>query len=203
MTIGDTPQITIRAMEWQDLETVSEIDKLSFTLPWPDSAFKFELLENPAARLWVAEIQDPAQDKRHVIGMLAIWFIIDEIHISTLAVHPDYRRRGTARRLLAEALAACQQQGAVSATLEVRTSNTAAKLLYEKFGFRIAGRRLKYYQDNQEDALLMTLTDLQKLPREKLIQLSAPGQQGRNSQSGKLLFYQTIPEELDKMTGAL
>ncbi len=155
-------------MEWRDLETVSEIDKLSFALPWPKSAFKFELLDNPAARLWVAEIQHARRDGRLVIGMLAIWFIVDEIHISTLAVHPDYRRRGTARRLLAEALTRCQQQGAVSATLEVRTSNKAAKALYEKFGFRIAGRRLKYYQDNQEDALLMTLTDLQNLPRDAI-----------------------------------
>jgi ribosomal-protein-alanine N-acetyltransferase len=189
-------------MEWRDLETVSEIDNLSFALPWPKSAFKFELLDNPAARLWVAEIPAAPENGRQVIGMLAIWFIVDEIHISTLAVHPDFRRRGTARRLLAEALTRCQQQGAVSATLEVRTSNKAAKALYEKFGFQVAGRRLKYYQDNQEDALLMTLTDLQNLPRARLIELSASTQQAEDSESGKLVFCQTKLDSLDKMSGA-
>ena len=186
MRAAGLPPITIRSMEWRDLETVSEIDKLSFSLPWPKNAFEFELRENPAARLWVAETEDPALVKPRVIGVLAIWFIVDEIHISTLAVHPEYRRQGTARRLLAEALASCKQLGAVSATLEVRTSNLAAQALYDKFGFRIAGRRLKYYQDNQEDALLMTLADLQNLPRQRLEQLRSPDWPVEKDHSGTL-----------------
>ncbi len=188
MSAGGQSLVNIRPMAPQDLEIVGDIDKLSFALPWPKSAFRFELHDNPAARLWVAEIQDPVQGRPLVIGMLAIWFIVDEIHISTLAVHPDYRRRGVAGLLVAEALISGQEQGAISATLEVRTSNLAAQALYEKFGFRIAGRRLKYYQDNQEDALLMTLTDLQKIPRARLQQLGDPTSPLEKSRSGKLVF---------------
>jgi ribosomal-protein-alanine N-acetyltransferase len=92
--------------------------------------------------------------------MIALWLIIDEIHIGTLATHPRYRRRGIARRLLSTALRFALQQGVRTATLEVRHSNVAAQALYSQFGFTVAGRRRAYYHDNNEDALLMTALDL-------------------------------------------
>jgi ribosomal-protein-alanine N-acetyltransferase len=82
--------------------------------------------------------------------------IVDEAHIGSLAVHPDYRRLGIARALLVRSLAAAAGRGATQATLEVRRSNLAAQALYRRFGFEVVGMRPRYYRDNQEDALLMT-----------------------------------------------
>jgi ribosomal-protein-alanine N-acetyltransferase len=149
-------QLFIRAMAPEDLEVVGEIDRLSFALPWPKKAFHFELFENINSWLWVAEAVN-ATGKKKVIGMIVMWIIVDEVHISTLAVHPDYRRRGVAEALLTYGLKECFQSGARAATLEVRASNIAARNLYKNFGFEIVGRRLRYYQDNREDALVMTL----------------------------------------------
>lgn len=156
MTADTGDQLFLRDMAPEDLEVVGEIDRLSFALPWPKKAFHFELFENINSRLWVAEVADSAGGKT-VIGVIVMWFIVDEAHISTLAVHPDYRRRGVAEALLTYGLKESFQRGARTATLEVRARNVAAHNLYKKFGFKIVGRRLRYYQDNQEDALVMTL----------------------------------------------
>jgi ribosomal-protein-alanine N-acetyltransferase len=86
--------------------------------------------------------------------------ILDEAHIATLAVHPDYRNRGIATRLIESVLLEAEEKGARKAMLEVRTSNQAAQSLYQKFGFQVVHRRRKYYIDNKEDALLMNLDNL-------------------------------------------
>ena len=90
-------------------------------------------------------------------GYLIFWVVLDEMHILNLAVHPDHRRRSIAQRLLAEGLAQARTLGAELAWLEVRPSNLAALALYESFGFKEVGRRPRYYDDTQEDALLLTL----------------------------------------------
>ncbi len=147
-------EVMIRPMTMDDVDLVLEIDQLSFSQPWPESSYRFELTTNRASILLVAEI-----DAR-LVAYVGCWLLVDEAHISTLAVHPDFRRQGIARRLLTTLLAQAAGAGAELATLEVRISNYAAIDLYESFGFEISGRRPRYYRDNQEDAHIMSLPGL-------------------------------------------
>jgi ribosomal-protein-alanine N-acetyltransferase len=149
---------TIRRMTLDDLQAVLEIDELSFPLPWSAKTYRFELKENPAAELSVAEIRE--NGRQRVIGYIGSWFIVDEIHISTLAVHPDYRRAGIGRKLLETVLYQAIRKDASIVTLEVRVSNHIAQNLYRRYGFKVVGSRKGYYRDNNEDAFLMTLDDL-------------------------------------------
>ena len=146
-------------MRSEDLEQVREIDRISFTMPWPDSAYHFELTENPLSSLWVAEDLS-ISDQDRIIGMIVTWYIIGEAHIATLAVHPDFRGRGIAKHLILTALHDALKNGIQVATLEVRAQNSAAKNLYQSFGFDVVGRRPRYYRDNNEDAIIMTLDPL-------------------------------------------
>jgi len=161
--------VRIRPMTVADLDQVHRIDVISFTLPWSERSFRYELTNNPAARLWVAEVtEEPHQGL--VVAMLVMWFIIDEVHIATIAVHPEWRQAGIGRRLLATALLAAQEEGAIKAFLEVRRSNTPAQEMYRRFGFEIAGVRPRYYKDNMEDALLLNLDELDEALLRKLVQ---------------------------------
>jgi len=155
----DPLKYVIRAMSLEDIDVVQKIDKLSFSLPWPESAFRYELLENPRSMVWVAETKD-WQAKLMVVGVVVVWLILDEAHIATLAVHPDYRRKSLARNLLMVALREANDLGATSATLEVRETNLSAQSLYTQLGFDVVGRRRHYYKDTQEDAVLMTLYNI-------------------------------------------
>jgi [ribosomal protein S18]-alanine N-acetyltransferase len=141
----------IRRMRLEDVPAVHEIDLLSFSLPWPERSFRFELTENPVSRGWVVEVDGK------IAAMLVLWFIVDEAHIATIAVHPDYRRRGIGEQILLHALKSVQEEGARRAFLEVRAGNAAAQAMYKKYGFEVAGVRPGYYRDNNEDALLMNL----------------------------------------------
>lgn len=154
--ISTLEQVTIREMTLDDLSAVTEIDRLSFPVPWPERSYRFEIDHNPSARLFVAENLE-----REVVGFLGYWLIADEVHISTFAVHPNHRTRRIGEKLLLSALADARRQGAEIATLEVRVSNQPAVRLYEKLGFQSVGRRVGYYRDNGEDALLMTQSDLE------------------------------------------
>ncbi|HEY9086611.1 MAG TPA: ribosomal protein S18-alanine N-acetyltransferase [Anaerolineaceae bacterium] len=161
--------VRIRPMTVADLDQVHRIDVISFTLPWSERSFRYELTNNPAARLWVAEVtEEPHQGL--VVAMLVMWFIIDEVHIATIAVHPEWRQSGIGRRLLATALLAAQEEGAIKAFLEVRRSNTPAQEMYRRFGFEIAGVRPRYYKDNMEDALLLNLDELDEALLKRLAQ---------------------------------
>lgn len=141
-----------------DLSVVLQIDRQSFPLPWPERSYRFELSKNPAAHLMVADLDEDGQQA--VIGFIGCWIIVDEVHISTLAVHPDHRRQGVGERLLLEMLDHVISKGVETASLEVRESNQAAISLYQKHGFSIEGRKVGYYRDNNEDALLMILKEL-------------------------------------------
>ncbi len=154
-------------MQEKDIKQVHEIDRLSFSLPWPERSFRFELNENPSTRLWVAEAHGQDGTPR-IVGMLVMWVIIDEGHIGTIATHPDYRHLGVGRKLLAKSLLEASQEGLVQVFLEVRRSNLAAQRLYESFDFKVDGIRSHYYRDNGEDALLMRLD---RVDREKLQKL--------------------------------
>lgn len=118
-----------------------------------------DLIENPRALLRVA-VDDAKSPKGGVVGMIDVWLILDEAHIATLAVHPDYRGNGIASKLLGLVLHEAYQRGASQAMLEVRASNLIAQSLYRKFGFQTVHRRRRYYIDNKEDALLMNLENL-------------------------------------------
>ena len=99
--------------------------------------------------------------KSKIFGVASLWAILEEAHITILAVHPDYRRQGFGQVLLLSLLIKARQRGLERATLEVRISNQAALSLYEKFGFRVAGQRRGYYQDTGEDALILWLNGIQ------------------------------------------
>jgi ribosomal-protein-alanine N-acetyltransferase len=142
---------SIRKMAMDDVPAVIELDQKSFSLPWPERSFRFELTDNPASRCWVAELDGK------VVGMIVVWLIVDEAHVATLATHPDFRRQGIAKRLLSHSLRSLMDEGARSSFLEVREGNIAAQEMYRKFGYEVSGRRRRYYKDNDEDAILMDL----------------------------------------------
>lgn len=148
----------IRKMTLADLEQVVAIDQASFSLPWPARSFQFELTDNVASRSWVAELDG------RIVGMIVLWLIVDEAHIATIATHPDFRQQGIGKKLLIHALGSVKAEGAQRAFLEVRAANTLAQEMYRKFGFVVDGRRPRYYKDNNEDAILMSLN---KLPEDK------------------------------------
>lgn len=156
---GLLAQVGIRRMRHEDLEQVQLIDRISFSLPWPESAYKYELEHQAASLPWVADLLIKNAPTR-VLGCIVVWVILDEAHIATLAVHPDFRRLGISRLLLVAGLKDAYQRGCRSATLEVRAGNLPAQALYRHFGFIEAGVRTRYYKDNQEDALIMTLHHL-------------------------------------------
>jgi ribosomal-protein-alanine N-acetyltransferase len=151
--------VRIRPMQPGDLEQVSAIDRASFALPWPESAYRYELNDNDASMLWTAEAETEAGEKR-VAGYVVVWLVLDEAHIATISVHPELRGQGVSRALLAVALEGAMARGAEVGTLEVRAGNTAAQALYRRFGFEVVGVRPRYYQDNHEDALIMTVRPL-------------------------------------------
>lgn len=143
--------IRVRRMTSADLPNVVSIDQSSFSLPWPASSFEFELHRNAASRCLVLEREDGG-----LIGMAVSWLIEDELHIATFAVEPSSRRQGFGQTLLRKVLSDGIDAGARKAMLEVRESNQAARALYGHLGFTEAGRRPKYYRDNNEDAILMS-----------------------------------------------
>ena len=146
----------IRKMSLDDVPDVVQLDQISFSLPWPERSFRYELTDNPASRCWVAEVDG------RVIGMIVGWMLVDEMHIATIATHPDYRKQGIASRLLSHVLLQSIDEGARTSFLEVRESNLAAQEMYRKFGYEKTGRRRRYYRDNDEDAVLMVLKSLDR-----------------------------------------
>ena len=154
-----TNRVAIRPMQMSDLARVQAIDRLSFSMPWPASAYEYELKENPYSLLWVAELF-PNEEAPAVVGIIVVWLILDEAHIASIAVHPEYRAQGIAQQLLITALRGAIQHGSQMATLEVRAKNLVAQKLYQRFKFEVIGKRVRYYRDNNEDALIMTVTGL-------------------------------------------
>ncbi len=142
----------VRQMQPEDIPAVMEIDRDAFPNPWPENTYRYELTKNPAAHLSVIQTREPPR----VVGVGGFWLIIDEAHISTFAVHPQWRHRGVGKVLLAAMLRQAAALGALSAMLEVRAGNAAAQALYAQFGFRPVGIRKGYYKNNGEDAVLMT-----------------------------------------------
>lgn len=149
-------------MTLDDVEIVGALEPLCFPAPWPASTYRHELRLNRLGFYWV--IRPQRGHRRNglppILAYGGYWLMGEEMHIVTLATHPDWRRRNLGEWLLLEMLAQARSQGATEATLEVRVSNRGAQKLYQKLGFAEVGRRKRYYRDNGEDALLYTLARL-------------------------------------------
>ncbi|MFI5178882.1 MAG: ribosomal protein S18-alanine N-acetyltransferase [Vicinamibacterales bacterium] len=132
------------------IDDVLAIEEASFTNPWTREMYLSELENRTVSHCLLAR-----EAGGRAIGFCSYWRVLDELHINNLAVLPEYRRTGTASALLARVLAEGTEQGAQRATLEVRRSNAVALLLYERFGFAVAGVRRGYYSSPVEDALIL------------------------------------------------
>ena len=143
--------IHLREMTQDDIEGVLKIERECFSTPWSLEAFKMELKNDIA--LYVV-----ARDEDKVLGYGGLWNIIDEGHITNIAVSEEFRDKGIGSQILSKLIEICKKKNACSMTLEVRQNNEAAKHLYKKYGFEEAGIRPKYYADSDEDAIIMWLT---------------------------------------------
>lgn len=168
----DFPYV-VEPMCWADVPQVMAIERESFPLPWPERAYRYELSQNQNSHYVVLRCHDDEaldgwrarlqrllgrSPRQPIIGYGGLWMIAGEAHISTIAVTPAWRGRGLGELLLWSMLKRAQAMNAFEATLEVRVSNQVAQNLYRKYGFEQVGRRRRYYQDNGEDALIMTVT---------------------------------------------
>lgn len=138
-----------RSMRLDDIPFVCEIEKEAFTTPWSEEAFRNELTHNLYAHYVVLEHEG------RLAGYGGLWLIMDEAHITNVAVKAEFRGLGWGEKLMQRLKETALFLGARRMTLEVRVSNTRAKQLYEKLGFHGAGIRKEYYTDNREDALIM------------------------------------------------
>ncbi|WP_123053318.1 ribosomal protein S18-alanine N-acetyltransferase [Clostridium sp. JN-1] len=141
--------IEIISFKREHIESVLVIDFLSFPTPWSRKSFEIELESNSFSRYIVAK-KDGI-----IIGYAGMWIILDESHITNIAVHPDYRGISAGSALLESLIELSKSESVNSMTLEVRKSNLIAQKLYHKYGFIEEGLRKGYYQDNKEDAIIM------------------------------------------------
>ncbi|MCS7059742.1 MAG: ribosomal protein S18-alanine N-acetyltransferase [Anaerolineae bacterium] len=195
----DAITLRIAPMALVDIPSVMEIERASFPLPWPEQAYRYELLQNPNAYFIVAQALpttrqmplpvQPARSRRRtllrqlfqrshvtspgasdaatpgayvVVGYAGMWMLVDEAHISTIASHPAWRGRGIGELLLLSLIREAERRNAIFVTLEVRVSNTVAQRLYRKYQFEETGLRKRYYRDNGEDAIIMTVQHFQR-----------------------------------------
>ncbi len=165
-----------------DIPQIMEIERESFPSMWPQTAYRRELQNKMARYLVIATPSDAEQPPppprsgvigtirrivggnappaEELLGFIGMWMMAGEAHIVTVAVRERYRRMGIGERLLIAGIEMAMQMGEETVTLEVRKSNEAALRLYEKFGFDRVGLRVRYYTDNNEDAVVMTTPDI-------------------------------------------
>ncbi|MBC8590041.1 ribosomal protein S18-alanine N-acetyltransferase [Wansuia hejianensis] len=141
--------ILVREVTEEDIDQIVEIEKQTFSTPWSKNAFLIEIRENKLAKYIIAEF-----DKK-IVGYGGIWLILNEGHITNIAVKKDYRGKGIGNKLVEGLIDYCEKKDIENMTLEVRKSNIVAQNLYKKYGFVDFGIRPKYYSDNNEDAIIM------------------------------------------------
>lgn len=146
-------ELKIQSLSKAHLSAILELDEVCFGGLWSKVAYEREM-DSPNCD--IQGILSPKTGEK-LLGMGCFWSILEEAHITILAVNPQYHRQGMGAALLYSLINTARDRGLERATLEVRVSNQAAISLYEKFGFKIAGRRRRYYQDNGEDALILWL----------------------------------------------
>jgi len=140
--------ITIRRMNEFDIDSVLTVEEQSFTLPWSRAGFVAEMKNELAHYLVMV-------DRGKIIGYAGMWIIVDEAHVTNVAILAEYRGQKLGEKLMSALIEHAKNRGALCMTLEVRTSNRVALGLYAKFGFAARGIRRNYYSDTQEDALIM------------------------------------------------
>lgn len=201
---GHRVRYVVDRMTLADIPRVTEIERLAYPSPWPSSAYKKELQENRyahyivvrdtqvAARPVPSEHNDPPRrafplsllpgkpqtsvspEAAAIVGFAGLWLMVDESHVTTIAVHPDYRGKGIGELMLSSLIGISYEIGARMVTLEVRVSNSVAQNLYRKYGFKDAGVRKRYYSDNHEDALIMWTDEIHgQAYRERYMRLRA------------------------------
>jgi [ribosomal protein S18]-alanine N-acetyltransferase len=143
-------EVAVRCLVAEDLPAVLELQSRAFTHPW-----SAELLQREMTHEWSTILVAEASGTQALVGFLIYWLVHDELHILNLATDPKCRRKGTARRLMHEALQTGRSRKCSMATLEVRRGNVAAIELYKSLGFRAVGVRPNYYVDEREDAIVM------------------------------------------------
>jgi [ribosomal protein S18]-alanine N-acetyltransferase len=183
-------RLVVEAMEVEDISQVLEVDRESYSLPWPASAYRREILHNRNARYFVLRETDDVpldggvpHDERPkfpfgffrrpvradgttiertgaILGYAGMWLMLDEAHITTIAMRNNWRGKGLGELLLASLVETAYDIGAHRITLEVRVSNEPAQKLYRKYGFSEEGVRPRYYSDNNEDAFIMTTSNI-------------------------------------------
>jgi len=164
----------VEKMTLADVPAVAALEKTVFPLPWSAYAFEHELRRNPMAHFIVVRPREPVMmqeetsslsskagsklelSPRLILGYAGFWFIANEAHICTLAVHPDWRGQGLGELLLVHLIERAMEINAAVMTLEVRASNRVAQGMYRKYGFVQTGLHKGYYSDNHEDAVIMT-----------------------------------------------
>jgi ribosomal-protein-alanine N-acetyltransferase len=144
----------IRRARPEDKDGLHRVERACFALPWSADDLARDATENILAIYYVAEAADAGHTPT-IVGYAGAWVVLDEGHITNVAVDPDCRRRGIAVMLLRELLEAAREKGAKRFTLEVKRTNEAAIALYERFGFRGVGCRKGYYKEDGEDAVIM------------------------------------------------
>ena len=146
-----------RPMVLTDIPAVIELERLCFHSPWSAETFRFELSGNRFARYWVLA-PEPGNGAAlpPILAYGGYWLTGDEAHIVNVASHPAFRRQGFGRQIMQAMMTMALDSGALAILLEVRQSNVAAQQLYTQLGFLTVGERREYYQDNKEDAILMT-----------------------------------------------
>jgi ribosomal-protein-alanine N-acetyltransferase len=141
--------LEFRSMRLEDIPLICAIELEAFATPWTAEAFHNELVNNHFARYMVMELAG------EIVGYGGMWLIVDEAHITNIAISYPYRGRKYGERLLIELKKLAAFMGAIRMTLEVRVSNIIAQRLYGKLGFYPVGTRRGYYSDNNEDAIIM------------------------------------------------
>lgn len=147
-------EVTLSSAGIEHIDGILAIEDLSFKTPWTKDAFVYEFTRNKCARYIVALRGEM------VVAYGGMWIMIDEAHVTNIAVHPEFRGIGIGNSLMEEMIKLAKSEGASSMTLEVRRNNSAALNLYKKYGFIEAAIRKGYYQDTKEDAIVMWKYDI-------------------------------------------
>jgi len=151
-----TEQLTFHRLDASDLDALVALERLCFSAPWSEEQFRLGL-DREVFKVF------GLKDGGELAAYCSFYHVVDEMEILNIAVAPERRRKGAGRRLLGLVLQICRKMGIHDAHLDVRVGNTAARALYDSFGFKQVGVRPRYYPDNGEDAILMRL-DLANRP---------------------------------------
>ncbi|UCE62736.1 MAG: ribosomal protein S18-alanine N-acetyltransferase [Nitrospirota bacterium] len=160
--IGQNQELkfSISKASLEDLESMLEIEQVSFSVPWSRKSFEAELQGNEFSVVLTARSEISSGPTGPVVGYICFWLVFDELRFLNLAIIPAWRRHGVGSQLVSQALSLGFCKGTQRGLLEVRESNQAAQALYQKFGFTVYAKRKSYYTNPDEDAILMSLDPL-------------------------------------------